>query len=85
MPWRAAIRTPWRIAIHPAELEALRTRILTQLREEAGRGDGTIRARLFGPGRPLAEIERLTALDFYSALGRKLYLGALHLAVVGWR
>ena len=61
-------------AIHPTELENLRQRILTQLREEAGRGDGTIRARLFGPGRPLAEIERLTAIDFYSALGRKLYL-----------
>jgi hypothetical protein len=61
-------------AIHPADLEALRTRILTQLREEAGRGDGTIRARLFGPGRPLAEIERLTSIDFYAALGRKLYL-----------
>ena len=61
-------------AVHPDELEALRTRILTTLREEAGRGDGTIRARLFGPGRPLAEIERLTRIDFYSMLGRKLYL-----------
>ena len=61
-------------AIHPTELENLRQRILTQLREEAGRGDSTIRARLFGPGRPLADIERLTAIDFYSALGRKLYL-----------
>jgi hypothetical protein len=61
-------------AIHPADLEALRTKILTQLREEAGRGDGTIRARLFGPGRPLADIERLTSIDFYAALGRKLYL-----------
>jgi hypothetical protein len=61
-------------AIHPADLEALRTKILTQLREEAGRGDGTIRARLFGPGRPLAEIERLTPIDFYANLGRKLYL-----------
>jgi len=61
-------------AIHPQELENLRQRILAQLREEAGRGDGTIRARLFGPGRPLADIERLTAIDFYAALGRKLYL-----------
>ena len=61
-------------AIHPTDLEALRTRILTQLREEAGRGDGTIRVRLFGPGRPLAEIERLTPIDFYANLGRKLYL-----------
>jgi hypothetical protein len=61
-------------AIHPADLEALRTRILTQLREEAGRGDGTIRQRLFGPGRSLAELERLTPPDFYAAIGRKLYL-----------
>ncbi len=61
-------------AIHPAELDALRARILTQLREEAGRGDGTLRVRLFGAGRPLAEIEHLTAIDFYTALGRKLYL-----------
>lgn len=61
-------------AVHPADIEALRTRILTQLREEAGRGDGTIRARLFGAGRPLAEIERLTPIDFYSTIGRKLYL-----------
>ena len=61
-------------AIHPSDLDALRMRILTQLRDEAGRGDGTIRGRLFGPGRPLAEIERLTPIDFYAALGRKLYL-----------
>jgi hypothetical protein len=61
-------------AIHPSDLAALRERILTQLRDEAGRGDGTIRSRLFGPGRQLAEIERLTPLDFYAALGRKLYL-----------
>ena len=50
-------------AIHPAELEALRMRILTQLREEAGRGDGTIRARLFGPGRPLVEIGRASCRE----------------------
>jgi hypothetical protein len=61
-------------AIHPADLQALRDRILTQLRDEAGRGDGTIRSRLFGPGRQLAEIERLTPPDFYAAIGRKLYL-----------
>jgi hypothetical protein len=61
-------------AIHPDELEALRQRILTQLKEEAGKGDGTIRTRLFGAGRPLAEIERLTRIDFYATLGRKLYL-----------
>jgi len=61
-------------AIHPADLEALRQRILTQLREEAARSDSTIRARLFGAGRSLSEIEHLTGIDFYAALGRKLYL-----------
>jgi hypothetical protein len=61
-------------AIHPADLDALRTRILTQLREEAARGESTMRGRLFGSGKPLPEIERMTAIDFYSALGRKLYL-----------
>lgn len=61
-------------AIHPAELEALRTRILTMLREEDARGEGTIRARLFGRGRSLGELEHLTPIDFYAALAEKLYL-----------
>jgi hypothetical protein len=61
-------------AIHPAELEALRTKILTQLRAEAANGDSTVRVRLFGRGKPLTEIERMTAIDFYVALGPKLYL-----------
>jgi hypothetical protein len=61
-------------AIHPADLEALRTRVLTQLREEAARDDSTIRSRLFGSGRRLADIERMTPIDFYAALGDKLYL-----------
>lgn len=61
-------------AIHPDDITALRNRILTMLREEAGRGDSTMRVRLFGPGRPLAEIERLTGPDFYVALAAKLYV-----------
>ncbi|MEJ1964156.1 MAG: hypothetical protein WDO56_22470, partial [Gammaproteobacteria bacterium] len=61
-------------AIHPDELEALRTRVLAQLHEEAGRGDSTIRVRLFGRGKPLSELERMTSIDFYVALGPKLYL-----------
>src|ERR1700732_4311372 len=32
--------------IHPDDLQALRLRMLTLLREEAKRGDGTIRSRL---------------------------------------
>ena len=61
-------------AIHPAELEALRTKVLTRLREESAKGDTTVRVRLFGRGKPLAEIERMTVIDFYVALAPKLYL-----------
>ena len=39
-------------AIHPDDLLALRTRILTVLHEEAKRGDSTVRSRLFGQGMP---------------------------------
>jgi hypothetical protein len=61
-------------AIHPTDLENLRTRMLTQLREESAKGESTVRVRLFGRGRSLAEIERLTPIDFYVALGAKLYV-----------
>lgn len=61
-------------AIHPTDLEALRNKVLTQLREEASRGESTVRVRLFGRGRPLAEIEHLTPIDFYATIGSKLYL-----------
>jgi len=61
-------------AIHPTDLEALRTKVLTQLREEAAKGESTVRVRLFGRAKPLSELERMTAIDFYVALGPKLYL-----------
>src|SRR5713226_9012549 len=60
--------------IHPDDLQALRLRILTLLREEAKRGDGTVRSRLFGQGIPLDEIERLTNTGFYATLAYKIYL-----------
>jgi hypothetical protein len=62
-------------AIHPAELEALRQRLLTQMREEATRKDTTIRTRLFGPGMPLADLERMTSVGLYTTLSRRLALG----------
>jgi hypothetical protein len=62
-------------AIHPAELEALRTRLLTQMRDEAKRNDTTIRTRLFGPAMPLAELERMTSVGFYTTLARRLAMG----------
>lgn len=63
-------------AIHPVELDALRTRLLTKMRDEATRNDNTIRSRLFGPAMPLAELERLTSVGFYAALARRLRLSA---------
>jgi hypothetical protein len=61
-------------AIHPAELDKLRITLLTQLREEAARGDGTVRTRLFGQATPLAEVERWTTLVFFTNLARRLEL-----------
>jgi hypothetical protein len=61
-------------AIHPDDLRALRLRILTLLRKEAQRGDSTVRNRLFGPARPLDEIEHLTDTGFYASLADRLYL-----------
>lgn len=61
-------------AIHPDDLQALRTRILGLLHDEAKRGDGTVRARLFGQGMPLQEIEHLTNTGFYATLAYKLTL-----------
>jgi len=59
--------------IHPDDLRALRLRILALLRDEAKRGDGTIRSRLFGQALPLDEIERLTDTGFYATLAYKLH------------
>ena len=59
-------------SIHPDDLRALRLRILGLLRDEAQRGDGTLRSRLFGQGMPLGDIERLTDIGFYATLGRNL-------------
>jgi hypothetical protein len=60
--------------IHPDDLQALRLRIVALLRDEAKRGDGTIRSRLFGQGMPLDDIERLTNTGFYATLAYKFYL-----------
>jgi hypothetical protein len=60
--------------VHPDDLQALRLRILSLLHEESKRGDSTIRSRLFGPGMPLEDIERLTNSGLYAVLASKLYL-----------
>ena len=62
--------------LHPDELDKLRTRLLTLLRAESGQGGSTYRARLFGPGRSLAQLESATAQKFYAALSDRLRMRA---------
>lgn len=71
-------------AIHPTDLEELRMRILELLRNEAQRGESTIRSRLFGPGMPLSEIERLTSINFYAQLARRLTLTGRYYEDARW-
>jgi len=59
-------------AIHPSELDELRQRLLIKMRDEEKAGDNTTRARLFGRGKPLADIERLTSLNFYGSIAGRL-------------
>lgn len=61
-------------AIHPAELDRLRITTVQKLREEAARGESAMRLRLFGDAMTLAEIERLTSVNVFRALARRLAL-----------
>lgn len=62
--------------LHPDELESLRSKLLTLLRAENLRSDGTYRSRLFGQGRALRDVEGMTAEKFYAALSDRLRLRA---------
>ncbi len=59
-------------AIHPAELDRLRIMTVQKLREEASRGESAMRIRLFGDGMPLGDIERLTSVNLFRSLARRL-------------
>jgi len=61
-------------ALHPAELDRLRIGLMNTLRDEAARGDGTVRARLFGAAVSQAEVERWTSLVLFTNLSRRLAL-----------
>jgi hypothetical protein len=63
-------------AIHPSELDRLRITIVQRLREEAARGESAIRTRLFGDAMPIGEIERLTSVNLFRNLARRLTLRA---------
>ena len=70
--------------LHPDEVEKLRVRLLTLLRAEGSRNDNTYRARLFGPGRSLSELESMTPVRFYAALSDRIRLRAREYQKVEW-
>jgi hypothetical protein len=70
--------------LHPDELEKLRTRLLELMRAEASRSDNTYRARLFGPGRSLADLESMTKERFYVALSDRLRIRARQFQKFDW-
>lgn len=70
--------------LHPDELEKLRSRLLALLRAEGMRGDNTYRARLFGPGRSLGQLESSTPVKFYNALAERLRLRAREYEKFEW-
>jgi hypothetical protein len=71
-------------AIHPDHLDLLRKRLLDEMRLEADRRENIIRGRLFGVGMPLADLERLTPLDFFAALAARLQPGGRKFERVEW-
>jgi len=70
--------------LHPDEVEKLRSRLLVLFRAEASRSDNTYRARLFGPGRTLAELESMTPVRFYAALSDRVRFRAREFVKVEW-
>jgi hypothetical protein len=62
-------------AVHPAELDRIRVGVLTELREEAARGESAARSRMFGAATSIGDVERMTSLTFFSTLGRRLRYG----------
>jgi hypothetical protein len=61
-------------AVHPSELDRLRIMIVQRLRDEAARGESTVRTRLFGDAMPLGDIERQMSVNLFRNIGRRLTL-----------
>ena len=70
--------------LHPDEVEKLRSRLIALFRAEASRSDNTYRARLFGPGRSLQDLESMTAVRFYAALSDRVRFRAREYEKVDW-
>ena len=66
------------------ELAQLRKSLLDEMKLEADRNESVVRARLFGPAMPLADIERLTPQNFFAALAPRLHFGGRPFDRVDW-
>ena len=71
-------------AIHEDELDQLRKRLLDELKLEADRNQSVVRARLFGLGMPLTDIERLTPANMLVALAPRLRFSGRDFERVDW-
>lgn len=72
------------MTIHESELEALRKRLVDELKLEADRKVSVVRGRLFGLGMPLAEIERMTPQVFFATLASRLRFSGREFDRVDW-
>jgi hypothetical protein len=70
--------------LHPDEVDKLRARLIALFRAEASRSDNTYRSRLFGPGKSLADLERMTPVAFYAALSDRIRFRAREYEKVDW-
>lgn len=72
------------LTIHEDELEQLRKRLVDEMKLEADRNETLVRSRLFGPGMPLAEIERMTPPIFFATLASRLRFSGREFDRVDW-
>jgi len=72
------------LSILDDELAALRTSLLDQMKLEADRNETLTRARLFGEGMSLTEIERLTPQNFFVTLAQRLRFSGREFRKVDW-
>ncbi len=72
------------LTIHEDELEQLRKRLVDELKLEADRNVSVVRARLFGLGMPLAEIERMTPQVLFATVASRLRFSGREFDRVDW-
>ena len=83
-PWPAATSWRSRRSCIPTKWKSCARACIALFRAEASRSDSTYRSRLFGPGRSLAELERMTPVAFYAALSDRVRFRAREYEKIAW-